>query len=211
MKVLVIAAVAVALAAAATVLALLFAARDSSSGGLSGQPASVYRGSRPPAGIRAPDFTLRDYRGKTVRMASLRGRIVLTTFVDSACREACPIILARLARGLRMLDPKTRSEVTALAITVNPPVDTPAHVRRFLRQRGALGQIDYLIGTVRQLRPVWKAYGILPAVDTGSADIHSADVRVFDRHGEWVSTLHTAVDLTAANIVHDVRTALDRS
>ena len=78
-------------------------------------------------------------------------------------------------------------------------------------QRGALGQIDYLIGTVRQLRPVWNAYGILPAVDTGSADIHSADVRVFDRHGEWVSTLHTAVDLTPANVVHDVRTALDRS
>jgi cytochrome oxidase Cu insertion factor (SCO1/SenC/PrrC family) len=137
--------------------------------------------------------------------------VVLTTFVDSACREACPIILARLARGLRMLDPQTRRQVTALAITVNPPVDTTEHVRRFLRQRGALGQIDYLVGSTRQLRPVWKAYGILPAVDTGNADVHSADVRIFDLRGEWVSTLHTAVDLTPANVAHDIRTALRRS
>src|SRR5207247_1569874 len=70
---------------------------------------------------------------------------------------------------------------------------------------------DYLIGTTRQLRPVWKAYGILPAVDTRNADVHSADVRVFDRHGEWVSTLHTAVDLTPKNVAHDIRTALTRS
>jgi cytochrome oxidase Cu insertion factor (SCO1/SenC/PrrC family) len=177
----------------------------------SGPPAGPYRGSRPPSGVYAPDFTLRDYRGKVVRMASLRGQIVLTTFVDSACHEACPLILSRLSGGLQMLDGRTRPWVVALAITVNPGVDTTAHVRRFLGERGALGQVDYLIGSVRRLRPVWKAYGILPAVDTGDANVHSADVRVFDRRGEWVSTLHTGVDLTAANVAHDVRTALARS
>lgn len=202
---------AVVVLAAAVVGGLLLGARDSANPNASGPPPGPYRGSRPPIGISAPDFTLHDYRGRTVRMARLRRRIVLTTFVDSACHEACPIILAQLGRGLRLLDPATRRQVTALAITVNPSVDTPARVRRFLRQRGALGEVDYLIGTVRQLRPVWKAYGILPAVDTGNSDVHSADVRVFDRHGEWVSTLHTGVDLTAANIAHDVETALERS
>ena len=211
MKWLAVAATIVVLAAAAAAAALLLASRDSSSGSAGSPPAGPYRGSRPPAGIRAPDFTLRDYRGQTVRMASLRGRIVLTTFLDSACHDTCPIILARLARGLRLLDPQTRRSVTALAITVNPPVDTPTHVRRFLLERGALGQIDYLLGSVRRLRPVWKAYGILPAVDTGNADLHSADVRVFDRHGEWVSTLHAAVDLRPENVAHDIRTALQQS
>ena len=95
--------------------------------------------------------------------------------------------------------------------SANPPVDTPAHARRFLHQRGALGQIDYLLGTVRQLRPVWKAYAILPAVDTGDSDVHSADVRIFDRNGEWVSTLHPAIDLTPDNVAHDISTALRRS
>ena len=30
------------------------------------------------------------------------------------------------------------------------------------------------------MRPVWHAFGVLPAVDTGNDDVHSADVRVFD-------------------------------
>jgi hypothetical protein len=32
--------------------------------GIAQPPASPYRGSIPPPGIRAPDFTLHDYRGK---------------------------------------------------------------------------------------------------------------------------------------------------
>ena len=202
---------AVVVLGAAVLGGLLLGARDSANPGTSGPPAGRYRGSRPPTGIHAPDFTLQNYRGQSVRMVRLRGRIVLTTFVDSACREACPIILGQLGRGLRMLDAATRAQVVALAITVNPKVDTPARVRRFLRQRHALGQVDYLIGTVRQLRPVWKAYGILPAVDTGNSDVHSADVRVFDRRGIWLSTLHAGVDLTPANLVHDIRLAMHRT
>ena len=91
---------------------------------------------------------------------------------------------------------------------MQPRLDTPASIRRFLRIRHALGVLDFLIGSVEQLRPVWKAFHVLPAVDTGSADIHSADVRVFDRDGIWVSTMHVGVDLTPANLVHDIRLAL---
>jgi len=91
-------------------------------------------------------------------------------------------------------------------VTVDPRTDTPQHVRPFLERRHALA-VDYLIGTVRQLRPVWKAYFILPAIDTGNADVHSSDVRIFDRRSLWVATQHAGVDLNSANLVHDVRTA----
>jgi hypothetical protein len=33
-------------------------------------------------------------------------------------------------------------------------------------------------------------------------------VRIFDRRGIWVSTLHAGIDLTPANLVHDIRAAL---
>jgi len=58
------------------------------------------------------------------------------------------------------------------------------------------------------MRPVWKQFAVLPAAETGNADIHSADVRIFDRRGLWVSTLHAGVDLTPTNLVHDIRLAL---
>ena len=58
------------------------------------------------------------------------------------------------------------------------------------------------------MRPVWKDFRVLPATQTGSDNIHSADVRIFDRQGTWVSSLHAGVDLTPANLVHDIRAAM---
>lgn len=174
------------------------------------QRANPYRGSQPPSGIRLPQFALRDYRGRIVRSSRLQGKLVLTTFVDSACKEQCPIIVGIIGDALPRLAPSERRQVVALAFSVNPLVDTPAHVRRFLAERHALPNLEYLSDSVRSMRPVWKRFGVLPAVDTGDNDIHSADVRIFDRRAEWVTTQHAGVDLSPANLLHDIRVALRR-
>lgn len=176
-----------------------------------GPPPSAYRGSQPPKGIQVPDVALRSYRGPLVRIRDLRGKVVAITFLDTACRDKCPIIGAAIGAGIRLLTEAERSEVDALAITVLPPIDTPPHVTRFLRQRHALGKLDWLIGPLPALRKAWKAFAVLPAAETGDANAHSADVRIFDRAGIWVSTLHVGVDLTPANLAHDIRIALSRS
>jgi cytochrome oxidase Cu insertion factor (SCO1/SenC/PrrC family) len=167
-----------------------------------------YRGSTPPAGIHAPDFALESYRGPVVRMSELRGKVVPVTFLDTACRDKCPIIAAAIGAGISLLTPSERARVDALAISVLPQVDTPAHVRTFLRKRHALGKLDWLIGPTSELPGIWKAYSILAASETGNANFHSADVRIFDRNGVWVSTLHAGVDLTPHNLAHDIRLAL---
>jgi cytochrome oxidase Cu insertion factor (SCO1/SenC/PrrC family) len=140
-------------------------------------------------------------------MRSLRGKVVLVTFLDTDCRTKCPLIASVMGDGLRLLAPSNRRQVVPLALTVNPPRDTPVSVRRFLRDRDALG-LDFLLGTTKRMRPVWRAFHVLSAVETGNADVHSADVRVYDRAGEWVSTLHLPPDLTAENLAHDIRVAL---
>src|SRR5947208_2487884 len=147
------------------------------------------------------------YRGNVVRMESLRGKVVLVTFLDTACKTKCPLIASVVGDGLRLLTSSDRRRVVPLALTVNPASDTPASVRRFLRERGALG-LDFLLGTTRQMRPVWRAFHVVSAAETGSADVHSADVRVYDRTGEWVSTTHLPPDLTPKNLAHDIRVAL---
>jgi len=201
----------IVLALAATALgALLFAARDSPRVGASGPPQGPYRGSTPPAGIRAPDFVLRSYRGSLVSMRDQRGKVVLLSFVDTQCTEKCPIVTSVMAAAYRLLTPGERRQVVPLLVTVEPRSDTPARVRRFLATRNALA-VDYLVGSVPLLRPVWRAYGVLPAVDTGNADVHSSGLRVFDREGVWVTTQHAGVELTAPNLAHDTREALRRS
>jgi protein SCO1/2 len=154
-----------------------------------------------------PNFALTDYRGKLVRSRALRGKVVLVTFLDTDCKTKCPLIASAVGDALRMLAPSERRRVAPLAVTVNPKRDTPARAERFLRQRQALG-LDFLVGTLKEMRPVWRAFHIVAAAETGSADIHSADVRVYDRKGEWVSTLHLPPDLTPKNVAHDLRRAL---
>jgi protein SCO1/2 len=204
----------VALLAAGAMIGLL-ATRGSGSGSPSGgaraaigPPPGPYRGSEPPRGIRAPDFALRSYRGPLVRMHDLRGKVVLVTFLDTGCRDKCPIIAAAIGRTMPLLTPAERAKVEALAISALPQLDTPPRVKSFLRQRHALGAIDWLIGPVPDLVKAWKAFSILAASQTGNANVHSAGVRVFNADGFWVSNLHVGVDLTPVNLAHDIRVAL---
>lgn len=176
--------------------------------GRGGGHTSAYRGSVPPGRFVLPDFALRDYAGGIVRSRDFNGKTLVVTFLESRCRGSCPIIASSVARGLRLLGPDERSRVVALAISTQPHDDTPASVRAFLRRRRADRELLYLIGSERQLRPVWKAFQILSALDSGDADLHSAPVRIYDAEGVWVSTLHAGADLTPANLRHDIREAL---
>jgi protein SCO1 len=174
-------------------------------------PASPYRGGTPPTGVHLPVFSLRSYRGSTVRTRDLRGKVVVMTFLDTACTDKCPIIASQIGASLPLLPQAARQRVAALAISVDPQVDSPSSVRRFLRGRHVLGKLDFLLGSSDELRPVWDAFHIVPAADTGDADIHSADARVFNTRGIWVTTFHPGIDLTPRNLAHDLLTALKRS
>jgi protein SCO1 len=173
--------------------------------------ADVYRGSEPPTGLRIPAFRLTSYRGQGVRSSDLRGKVIAVTFLDTACTESCPVIAGVIGLALPRLSASDRAHVEAIALSVDPQVDTPRRVRRFLRRRGAFGTLDFLTGPLDGLRRAWHAFHVVPAVETGNADVHSADLRIFDFRGVWVSTLHPGVDLTPSNLAHDLRTALERS
>jgi cytochrome oxidase Cu insertion factor (SCO1/SenC/PrrC family) len=173
-----------------------------------GSEPEAFRGSTPPPGIAAPDFVFHDYTGDSVRMRDLRGKVVLITFLDSQCTESCPIIATRIARTLPLLDEDERRQVEAVAISTDPTEDTPESVRAFLRRNRALGVLHYLVGPEKDMRAAWSAFEILPSEDTGIDTLHSAPVRIYDRRGVWVATLHAGADLTEENLLHDIRVAL---
>jgi cytochrome oxidase Cu insertion factor (SCO1/SenC/PrrC family) len=170
-----------------------------------GEDAPDYRGSQPPAGITLPAFTLPDYTGKQVSPQSLSGNVVLVTFLDSQCTESCPIIASQIARAWDRLTPEERRDVVPVAISTDPDEDTPASVRAFMRRNRAEGKLRYLVAPVPKLRPVWEAFQISASFDTGIDTLHSAPVRIYDREGVWVSTLHAGADLTTENLIHDLR------
>jgi protein SCO1 len=183
-------------------LAGLFLLRDADA-------SPAYRGSRPPSGMQAADFRLRNYTGREVALSELRDNVLVLTFLDAQCKESCPLIAASAPRALARLDAEDRGRVAFVAISTDPREDTPAAVRSFLRRYGAEGTLEYLIGPEGAVRRAWRDYGVLASEVTGSDTMHSAPVRIYAPGGEWVSSLGAGADLSPRNLAHDIEVALD--
>ncbi|MSO94981.1 MAG: SCO family protein [Thermoleophilia bacterium] len=131
---------------------------------------------------RAAPFTLHDHRGAVVSLDALKGTPVLLTFLDSRCREQCPIEGSQLGTILRDIKPEARPAL--LVVSVNPAGDTPASIRKAMAQWRLTGpwRWHWLRGTERDLSPVWDAYGI--AVHPTTNDItHGLTLYLIDRDG----------------------------
>ena len=189
------------------VAGLAFDAGPSSAPG--GPETGPYRGSEPPGRFQLPPFSLLNYDGRRIDSAELHGRTVVLTFLDSQCTDTCPILASQIARTIDGLAPAERDEVLAVAISTDPAEDTPGSVRAFLEKQRADGRLLYLSGPEPEMRRLWKRFQILSSLESGEDTLHSAPVRIYDRDGVWVATLHAGVDLTPANLAHDLRVALN--
>ena len=149
--------------------------------GLAGPPmapadATWAAGTRP-----APDFTLANQDGRSIALSSLRGRVVLLTFLNSRCKHLCRIEGPLLGDVQRSLPEAERPVI--VAISVNPE-DTSASVRTAARDWGwEPDDWHWLMGNRKQLADVWAAYGV--DVQQAPEDIlHSGALYVIDRAGD---------------------------
>ena len=133
------------------------------------------------AGRRAgPAFALRDQRRRRVTLASLRGRPIALTFLDSLCKASCPIEGRMLASAIGQVGGGARPQL--LVVSVDPGGDTPRSVARAALEWKLPADTIWLLGTHAQLKPVWDAYQI--TVEPLSGDIvHSTAVYLLDKHG----------------------------
>jgi len=156
-----------------------------------------FEGARMPAGVRAPDFELRDQDGNRVSMRELRGKPVIVTFLYTTCDDTCPA-QAQTVRGA--LD-DLGDDVPALAIAVDPPRDTPARAQAFLSKQRATGRIDFVLGSRAELRPLWKGFAIRPQSVTAEhqARFTLVDSRGFQRVG------YPGAEATPERLAHDLR------
>jgi cytochrome oxidase Cu insertion factor (SCO1/SenC/PrrC family) len=135
--------------------------------------------------LPAPGFSLTDQAGRTVSLDSLRGKVVLMTFLDPVCTTDCPIIAQELKQAGRMLGAQD-ARVELVAVVANPTYRSVAVTQAFDRQEGLASVPNwlYLTGSLGQLRPVWRHYGVevenLPA---GAMAAHNDLAVVIDAAG----------------------------
>lgn len=163
-------------------------------------PASVAaepQGALRPPGMPPADFRLRDQDGDWATLEEYRGKVVAVTFLYTTCEDTCPLAAQQVRGALDRLG----HDVPVLAFAVDPPRDTGQSARRFLAKQKLTGRMRFLVGTRKQLEPVWKAYGIQPQ---GEGFEHTASVVLLDRRG--VQRIGFPVSqLTPERLAHDLR------
>ena len=135
--------------------------------------------------LPAPGFSLTDQNGQTVSLASLRGKVVLMTFLDPVCSTDCPLIAQEFKQTWQLLGAKN-SSVELVAVVANPTYRSTAFTRAFDQQEGlaTVPNWRYLTGSFSQLSAVWQHYGItvqnLPA---GAMSAHNDVAVIIDPSG----------------------------
>ena len=162
-------------------------------------PKSPFKGAVRP--ITPPaEFALHDQDGALVRLADLRGKVVVLSPMYTTCQTTCPLVAQQIRGAIDDLPAGERSQVRALAVSVDPNNDTPGRARRFLTTRGVRGYLDFLLGSWAELQPVWKAYGF--ARQTAGRE-HNSYVVLLDKRGR--QRVGFPVDfLTPEGLAHDI-------
>ena len=159
--------------------------------------ASPFRGGTLPPRVHAPQFTLTDQSGKRVTMSEYRGKPVVVTYTYTHCKETCPL-QAQMIRGA--LD-DLGHDVPALAISVDPFGDTRTSARGFLAKQKMTGRMRYVLGTRRELQPVWRGFAIQPQLRDSE---HQAYITLVDRKG--LQRVAVAINQTSPeDLAHDIR------
>lgn len=182
-----------ALLGALTLLALTIAHNPAA------PPSEHLSGPLMPPGMRAPAFSLTDQDGRPATLSQYAARVTVIGFMYSRCQTACPLMATEIRGALNEL-PGDGRNVPVLAISVDPTHDTPASAREFIAREQMTGRMRFLLGTGRQLGPIWKRYGVQPLAH-GSE--HTAFVFVMDRHG-LLRVGYPADQLVPEALAHDL-------
>lgn len=181
---------------AVALLALLFALVSRS--GLIGGPAAVtFRvGTTLTHQPAMPDVSLLDQNGQRVTSAQLRGHVVVVTFLDAVCTQACPLTVAYLNQVAQTLGPQKTAQVYWIGISVNPS-NTAEQASAFLAKYHAVPTIHFLLGTASQLQPLWSDFYqyVQVASQPGQQDIvHSVNTFLVDTQAREREVLDQSYD-----------------
>jgi protein SCO1/2 len=169
-------------------------------------PTSPFKGAVRP---KAPpgDFALRDQDGELVRLADLRGNVVVLSPTYTTCDESCPIAAQQIRGAIDDLSQAERDRVRAFALSVDPANDTPDSAKEFLLSHRVRGYLDFLLGSRQELQPVWREYGFAPQTPERE---HNSYVVLLDGQGRQRVGFPVS-HLTPEALTHDLRLLLRRS
>jgi protein SCO1/2 len=134
-------------------------------------------------------FRLVGANGKPFDSAKLAGKPYAIYFGFTRCGDVCPTTLSRLVRLRQQVGREDAFRI--VFVTIDPANDGPKEVGQYASLFNS--PIIGLTGSQAQIDAVKKQYGIyaepVPHAAMGEQMNHTSTVLLFDRHGQFVTTI----------------------
>jgi protein SCO1 len=144
-----------------------------------------------PIGNVVPDFTLTDQYGASVSLGSMRGTVVVVTFVYTRCPlpDYCPRMIANLDALRDRFRAELGTHLSLVAVTFDPQHDTPERMRAYAHQYQAdVPGWHFLTGSVQEIGRVCAMFGVEFWPEEGMIT-HTLQTAVIDREGKLAASV----------------------
>jgi len=119
-----------------------------------------------------PDFELTDQDGQLFRFGAARGKVILVTFIFTACPDVCPLLTAKFAAIQRTLAAEQVNDYLLLTVTTDPERDGATVLKDYAARFNAdLRHWSFLTGSRGALAKVWKIFRV-NVTKTRSGDVN---------------------------------------
>ncbi|MCI0549937.1 MAG: SCO family protein [Anaerolineae bacterium] len=141
----------------------------------------------------APDFQLADQNGSAIKLSDFRGKVVVLTFMDSKCKDTCPLTGAHFRKAYGQFNQNEASQIVFLGVNVNVEANTVADVLETTRawHLDEIPNWHFLTGSREDLEPVWKDYGAAAMPNPDGSITHTPGTFLIEPSGQkrwYIST-----------------------
>ncbi|MGX4641889.1 SCO family protein [Massilia sp. SYSU DXS3249] len=153
------------------------------------QAARSARGRRP-AQSHFPDVRLQTHEGRDVHFYTdlVKDRLVVLNMMYANCANICPPNTANLLRVQQALGERVGRDVYMYSLTLQPAIDKPADLRRYMDKYGVGDGWTFLTGEPRDVELLRFKLGFYNANPVTDADLkqHTGMVRIgHDGRDRW--------------------------
>lgn len=143
----------------------------------------------------APAFSLTDAEGNTVRLADMRGKVVVLWFIYQRCPDVCPLHSQAIADVQTMVNrTPMRDLVRFVSITTDPEHDTPESFADYGASRG-LDPANWTMLTSGPSQPtatreIARQFGLLFTPQGDDYQTHGVVTHLIDKSGRLRARYH---------------------
>jgi len=162
---------------------------------------------------KAPDVALTDSAGRPFDLASLRGKVIMVSFVYTTCTGSCPATTLGLSRVRKALEKAGLwgTRVEFVSISLDPTRDTPEVLAGYARAYDAdPAAWHFLTGPPERVARIIAAWGMWAKIGPSGVLDHPSRIFLVDPRGRE-REIYNLEFLRPDSVVEDIQTVLAES